>query len=458
MTKAERWIFWSTGVGTLMSGMNTSSISTVLPAMAHDLSVSLNSVQWMVTVYTLMLSVLLLPMGRLGDAIGHRRVYFGGLGIFVVFSVATGMLTTLGWMLAARALQAVGGAMIMASVPALLTSIFPPKERGKILGLYAMNVYVGLSLGPVVGGVLASWQGWPAIFFLNVPLFGVAVLMGRLPAAAPAERRQPTAFRFDYRGAAIFLAAVSLFLVSINQGFAAGWQWQWLLLLAVSIVLSVVLVRVEHRVPEPMLAFSLLSERALALNVGATFLNYACTFFYFFLLPVYLVTQLGMPESRAGLIITATPLVMIVVSNLSGRMSDRIGVRLPTTAGMLVLAGGLAVLGIFHVTALSALIATFMVIGVGMGLFTAPNNSAVMGRVPRTMQGMASGIVGTARYSGQALGITFASALYEGLLGKGHALAAFQHTILIGAGLAAVGAGFSFWAGAAPARSPARPA
>ncbi|MBX5466235.1 MAG: MFS transporter [Firmicutes bacterium] len=449
MTREERGLFWSTSIGTLLCGMNTSGVATILPAIQRQLGVPYNTAQWLVTGYTLVLSGLLLPIGRLGDLWGHRRLYFSGLGIFTGCALLVGTLRVEWAMLGARMLQAVGAAAILASVPALLTATFAPSQRGRVLGLYAMNVYIGLSLGPFVGGWLAAVQGWPGLFWLSAPLFGVALILQRLGPPATPEPKVGAGRRFDWLGSLLLLAAFTSLLVGVNQGLADGWSFAWIALIVGAGGLGTLLVWVEQRVPNPLVVPRMLRDPGLGWNVAATFLNYVCTFFFFVLVPLNLVILHGWTEAQAGMVITVTPAVMVGVSSQSGRLSDRIGTRWPTVIGQGVLAAGLLAMSLLPARAIGEWVAALVAVGTGLGLFTAPNNSAIMGRVPRGMQGMASGMVGTARYAGQALGGAVATALFAAFHRAEPAALAFRHAMWLGVAVAMAGAWASWMGGAA---------
>lgn len=441
-------LFWSTSLGTLAGGMNSTIVSTVLPAMVGYFHVSYDLGQWLVSIYTLVLAVLVLPVGRLSDLVGHLRVFRWGVLGFGAASLAAGMATNFPLLLAVRAVQAVGGAMVMTAVPALLSVVYPPEQRGRVLGLYAMNVYIGYSLGPLIGGALVHATSWRAVFLLNLPLAGVAWWWSGKTIPPRVTRR----VALDWLGATLFSLAMAALLVAVGQTAEAPLAWR-LSLLGLAAAMGTAFVAVERKATHPMLALSLLRHRTVALGSLAVLCNYTAMFFFYLLVPLWL-NQVGhLPLNWVGLMVTATPVTMVVVSRLSGQWSDRVGTRTPMALGLALLAVGLGWIGHDSPLPWWNLLPAFVLVGVGIGLFTAPAQSAVLGATPRPQQGMTSGLLGTVRYGGQALGTTLAAAIFSAALAVTHTLAsAFIPTMSLGALVALAGA-WAAWASQPPRRA-----
>ncbi|WP_437737498.1 MFS transporter [Sorangium sp. So ce1335] len=464
-------------VGTLMSALGGSLINVAVPLVRRDLGVDIGAASWVLAAYSLSVSALLLPFGRLGDRHGKGRVYTAGFVVFGVGSALSALAPTLASLIAARALQGAGAAMLMANGPALTTAAFPPSQRGRALGMQATATYLGLSLGPSIGGWLAQGAGWHAVFWINVPIALAGALLARslvwrgAPGGAAAARpaQDPRARPFPWASALLFGAALSALLVALTRGQRWGYLSPWVVgLLAVGAVLAAAFVRAERRSPAPLLSASLLAQPVLVTGLAAAFLQYGAAYMMLFLLPFYLQGPLAMSASDAGLVMTVQPAVMAATTAASGWLSDRVGARGPALAGMTALAVGLVRLATLGPDpGRASLLAALALVGLGSGLFTAPNNSRIMGAAPRDQQGTAAGLLAEARNVGMLCGVAAAGVIFAALGGGrpgeaagGEAFgAAFQGTMLAAAALAVVGAvvtaaGASPRAGAAPARPP----
>ncbi|XXX76139.1 MFS transporter [Sorangium sp. So ce134] len=482
-------------VGTWMSALGGSLINVAVPLVRRDLGADIGAASWVLAAYSLSVSALLLPFGRLGDRHGKGRVYAVGFGVFGVGSALSALAPTLASLVAARALQGAGAAMLMSNGPALTTAAFPPAQRGRALGLQATATYLGLSLGPSIGGWLAQRAGWHAVFWINLPIAVLGALLARSlvwrgaagaalgiggaagpgaavaaqgsvaapgPVAAPGSGPAPpaTGARPDARGrpfpwasALLFGPAISALLVAVTRGQRWGFQSPRVVgLLALGALLAAAFVRAERRSPAPLISGALLAQPGLGRGLVAAFLQYAAVYMMLFLLPFYLQGQLAMSAADAGLVMTVQPAVMAVITASSGWLSDRIGARGPALAGMTALAVGLAcVAALGPRPERASLLAALALVGVGSGLFTSPNNSRIMGAAPREQQGTAAGLLAEARNVGMLCGVAASGAMFAALggglpveaAGSGALGAAFQGTMLAASALAAVGAAVS---------------
>jgi len=411
----RRWaVLAAVGVGTFMSALDGSIVNTLLPALGAAMHASVAGVEWVATVYLLVVSGVLLVVGRLGDMRGHKEVYVAGFAGFVAASALCGLAPSLGWLIAARALQALGGAMLFANAPAILTQSFPPSERGRALGLQAVMTYLGLSVGPPLGGLLASSLGWRSVFFVNIPVgaFGFWLSQRNIARDRPASARPP----FDFAGAALFFVGLLSLLLALNQGHAWGWgSPPVLLLLAGAALFLGAFVAVERR-PEPMLDLSLFRRRVFSGAVASAMVSYVAQFAVLFLLPYYLRWR-GLGPDRAGLVLTAQPLLMMVTAPFFGALSDRLGTRGPVVLGLLLLTGGVLFLStVSSATPIAWVVLGMAVCGAGFGAFITPNNSRLLGAAPPERRGIASGVLAAARNVGMVLGIGLAGAVLKSTL------------------------------------------
>ena len=432
------------GIGTFMSALDGSVVNTLLPVLGRELGTDVAGVEWVTTIYLLVISGLLLSVGRAGDLFGHRRLYLAGFVLFVLGSALCGLAGSAHALVALRAVQALGAAMLMATAPAILTRSFPAGQRGRALGALGTFTYLGLTVGPSLGGWLAGAFGWRSVFYINIPI-GVLAIALALRAIAD-DRVTRRGERFDFVGAALFTAGLVALLVALNQGHAWGWSSPAAVaLLAAATLLLVAFVRLERRQSSPMLDLSLFRSRVFSASVASALLNYACVYAVLFVLPFLLIDGRGLSAQQAGLVLTAQPIVMAIVAPLSGSLSDRVGSRGPATLGMLLLTAGLVCLGLLvpH-GALGAIAAALALVGLGVGMFVSPNNSALMGAAPRHRQGIASGVLATARNVGMVLGVGFAGAVFTTVVARAATPAAglpagVRASLLAVAGLAALG-------------------
>lgn len=436
------WVLLAVGIASLMSALDGSVANIILPVVRDSFGSDVATIEWVVTVYLLVVSSLLLSFGRLGDLRGNKPVYLVGLVIFVLGSMLSGTAPSAPALIGFRALQALGAAMLMANSPAILTKSFPGEQRGQALGLQAMMTYVGLTIGPSFGGWLATQISWRAVFYINVPI-GLLALWLSL-RFIPGEQSAEAAERFDLTGAITFTGALVAFLLALNQGAEWGWTSSPILaLLTGSVVLLIVFLFVESRVGSPMLDLSLFRNRLFSAATGSAVLNYICIYSALFLLPFYLILGRHLDPAQAGLLLTAQPIAMVIAAPISGTLSDRIGSRLPGTAGMALLALGLFLLSRLDAASpLSQVAIGLAVIGLGTGIFISPNSSALMGSAPRRRQGIAAGILATSRNVGMMLGVGIAGAVFTTVVARNQANSSAALFIAISAGLtAAVAAG-----------------
>jgi EmrB/QacA subfamily drug resistance transporter len=445
MTTTQRrnfWILLAIGIGSLMSAMDGSIVNTILPVLSSAFHSNVTAIEWVVIVYLLVLSGLLLSFGRLGDLRGHKSVYVWGFGIFILGSAMSGAAWSVTTLILFRGFQAIGGAMLASSSPAIVTGTFPPEQRGRAFGLVAMMTYLGLTIGPSLGGWLTQAFGWRTVFYVNVPVGSIALALSLffIPRDAPVERPQP----FDLPGALVFLAGLTALMLGLNMGSEWGWFSPSVLgLLAGALILLFVFIQVERRSSAPMLDLSLFQLRLFSTSTLSAVLNYICVYSITFLMPFYLIQGRGLNPAQAGLLLSVQSVLMAVAAPVSGTLSDRFGSRGLGMLGMAIMAAGLFMLGGQAAgTGLWLSAAGLAVSGIGTGIFISPNTSALMGAAPQTRQGIASGVLATARNFGMVLGIGLAGAIFTTHLAHNTADALYQGIsmgFLAATGVAALG-------------------
>lgn len=437
------WVLTAIGIGTFMSALDGSVVNTIQPLLRTALHSSVDRIEWVLTVYLLVVSGLLLGMGRWGDMRGHKPVYMGGFIVFLVSSALCGLSPTAELLIAARVLQAVGAAMLFASGPAIISQNFPPEMRGKALGIQLTMTYLGLTMGPLFGGWLAQHYGWASVFYINLPvgLPALYISMRFIPADRPPESHK----RFDIVGAALFLVGLVGLLLALNRAHDWGWTSPLTLgIIALSIATLVFFFWLEGRIQDPMLDLGLIRNRLFSFAAVSALLCYIGLYSTLFLLPYYLIEGRGYDASFTGLILAAQPLAMAGIASFSGSLSDRVGTRIPTTIGMAILSVGLFLLSQLQPhTSIAYVVTGLALAGLGTGMFVSPNNSAMLGVAPRERRGIASGIMATARNVGMVLGIGMAGAIFTSVLSHysgTHAEAVFAgvRSGFLGAGIVAV--------------------
>src|SRR5664279_1522592 len=407
----RKWlILTSVSLGSLMATLDGSIVNIALPAMQTDFRVDLTTIEWVVVAYLLVVGSLLLPCGRLGEVLTFKRVYLVGFAVFTLASICCGASPNVAWLVGFRVVQGVGAAMIMAMGPAIVARTFPASERGRALGLNAVSVSIGLSLGPALGGVLTQVGSWRAIFLINAPigLLAIAWAARVLPAETPG-----TGQSFDVRGAALSGVTVFALLLALSDGQQWGWASPATIgLLLAFIVLGAAFLVAEGRAIQPMIDLALFRIRPFSAGLASVVVAFAGLFAATFLLPFLLEQGSGFSPIEAGLLLTPMPITMALVAPFSGAASDRFGPRILASAGMAIMALGLLSLTQLPASfALPDLVWRLVLLGLGQGLFMSPNSSAVLGSVPRPRLGTASGTLAQMRVNGQVLGVALSGAI-----------------------------------------------
>ena len=404
-------------VATLTSFMGPFMISAVnvaLPSIQVDLALDAVQLSWVATAYLVAVAVGLLPAGRIADIRGRKRVFTTGLVVYTLSATAAAFVTTGFSLIVLRAVQGLGVSMFVTTGMAILISIFPPERRGRALGIYVAAVYVGLSVGPFVGGQLTHHFGWRSIFLLMAPLGAGSIAITLL--FLKGEWAEARGQRFDLTGALVY--AVSM--IALACGASTLPSLFGAVLLAGSLLGFALFFHLQIRSPHPVFEVSLLVQnRIFAFSSLAALLNYSATFGTTFLMSLYLQYIKGLPPQTAGIVLMAQPVMMAVFSPAAGRLSDRVEPRLLASAGMGVTVVGMMVfVGLGTETPLGWIVANLVLLGFGFALFSSPNMSAIMGSVAKHQYGLASGTAATMRLLGQMLSMATATVVLAMLVGR----------------------------------------
>jgi EmrB/QacA subfamily drug resistance transporter len=411
----KRIVFIVAIAGSFIPPFMGSALNIALPSIGREFSMSAVSLGWLVTAYVMAASVFLVPFGRLSDIKGRKRIYLYGAAVFTVSSLLLGLGASAGFLIAFRAVQGFGGAMMLGTGMAMLISVFPPEERGKVLGFNVAAVYLGLSLGPTLGGILTQHFGWRSIFFVNVPvgLFIIVLILWKLKE----EWAESGQEKFDAYGAAVYSAA----LLAMMYGFTHVTSLSGGLLFAAGVCGLAVFVMRERKTVSGIINLDLFRNNTVFVFSNlATLINYSATSATSFLLSLYLQYIKGVPPQKAGLVLVIQPVIQAVFSPAAGRLSDSIEPRIVSSLGM-----GFTCAGLFQLAFLGAgspfsyIIFVLCFMGVGFALFSSPNTNAIMGSVERKYYGIASGIVGTMRLTGNMMSMGVTMLVFSFYIGKG---------------------------------------
>lgn len=426
----NKWVVFAiVAIGVFMSTLDSSIVNISLPTIATYFHVPLSgAVEWVIIAYLVVIAATLLTIGRLADMTGRKAIWATGLAIFTLGSALCGASPSLGFLIGARAFQSIGGALLFAVSAAMLTGAFPTSERGRVLGLNALIVALGISVGPTLGGVITQFLTWRWIFYVNVPLGIIGFIATVRLLQNP--RRGPRG-RFDPAGAAL----LTIGLAAITLGLSFGQEWGWtspglIVTLVIGVVALVALVIVEQRVNSPIVPLSLLKDRVFASANLSLILSFLALFAVSFMMPFYLEQLRGFSLIESGLLLTPLPLTIAVIAPFSGRLADRVGTRWLAATGLAIACIGLALTSQLQAdSSVFDIVWRLVVTGFGQALFQSPNNSALMGSAPRSEQGVASGFLATGRVIGQSTSVALAGAVFTSL---GGALAGAQLEALRG--------------------------
>ena len=402
-------------LGTYVTSLDT-TVNVALPAMTRALNAAIPTLQWIIIAYVLTNTSLVLGVGRLADVVGRRRVWIAGLFALAAALVGCSLAQHIGQLVVARAFQAIGAAMVMASGPALVTAAVPEGQRGRALGLIAMGASAGQASGPVLGGVLVAAFDWRAVFLARAPAaLAVGLLsMALLPRLEAPRRRE----RFDLAGAVLLGLAMVAFLLGLNRGPVWGWATGRTLglFLAAALLLGAFIAR-ERSFTPPVIDLHLFRRARFAVANACGFLSSLAMFGVWLLVPYYLVEARGYSATEAGWFLACVPAASTLASPVGGWISDRIGAWLPALTGLALESLGLLMIARLEAASpVPTVVLGLLTLGAGLGVFQAPNQSGVMGGVSQSALSVAAGMLSMMRTLGVVTGVAVLGAVYAARL------------------------------------------
>ncbi|MGH9305210.1 MAG: DHA2 family efflux MFS transporter permease subunit, partial [Acidimicrobiales bacterium] len=406
-------------IGAFMGQLDASIVTVAFPTFEREFHAGVGPVTLVGLSYLLVLVTLITAVGRMSDMFGRKLVYIYGFVVFIVGSALCGLAPDLYSLIGFRMLQAVGAAMLQANSVAIVVLAVPRERLGRAIGIQGAFQALGLAIGPSVGGLLIALGGWRLIFYVNVPAGLIATVMGwyLIPRSRNLSPRVP----FDWSGLAVFVPSVGGLLAGVSLGDRLGWETPAVIAMFAAAVLgTVAFIHHEHRCRFPMLDLSLFRSVPFSAGISSGLLSYMVMFGSLFVVPFYLERSLAESAGQAGLVLAVMPVLLGLTAPIAGRSAERLGARPLTMAGMLLSAAGLGMLAFAH-HPLGLVIVALAVLGVGLGLFTPPNNAAIMGSVPRAQAGVASGVLNMTRGMGTAMGLAFASLVFGLVAGSNSA-------------------------------------
>ncbi len=412
------WVAGTIAVSIIMTVIDMGAVAIALPTIADHFDADLSAVQWVVIAHTLTISVLLLPMGRLGDIVGRKPLFTTGFVLFGVGALVAGVAENLPMLLSARAFQGVGAAMIQANMMAMMVSMFPDSERGKALGLNMGTVGTTMIMGPLVGGLIVSGLGWRYIFVLS-GLLAVAALVAstivldreRVSGGRRADGTRPS---FDWAGAVLSALALFLFLVTMTNAHETGWGSPVIVAGFSGAVLALgAFIRWELKTASPMLDLRLFKSKVVGLGSSAAFFSFMGNTSILLTMPFYLQAVLGYSPRVAGLFMMPGAAAMAIMAPLSGRLSDRLGWRTLTVAGMGCKAASMFLFAatIEVDSPMTLIIPAMFLMFFGHGLFNSPNTSSIVSGVERSQYGIVTAMIQLLRNAGNITGIAIATTI-----------------------------------------------
>lgn len=451
-----KWtVFALVATGTFMSTLDSSIVNVALPTLMGKLNTTLLTIEWVVLIYLIAFTSLILSFGRLSDIVGRRRVLVTGHLLFTGSSLLCALSPDVGTLIIARALQGSGAAMIMSCSQALIVDAFPENERGRALGTIGTVVAAGLTSGPAIGGFILSHFSWWMIFAVNIPVgVTVAILAARILKGSPADERRDEPF--DLLGGLLIALTCGTLFTGLTHAHAWGYgSARVLSCIGAALALVALFVAHEKRVAHPVVDPELFRDRIFRLPVLSAVALYTALFTMVFLMPFYLIFPMGYSEAQVGSTMMIPFALLFVVPPFSGALADRVGSRLLCVIGMAILSLALALLAWpTTVTAFPPIAFKLALAGFGVALFLPPNNTTIMSSVPPKRRGVASSVVGAARNLGMVIGVTLAGAVFnhtytllsgaDGLSTYTPAmeapfLTAFRYALFCGAATAALG-------------------
>lgn len=411
---SRKWYSMATvGTGVFLATVDGSIINVSLPTLVRSLDTEFSVVQWVVLAYLLTVTCTMAGIGRLADMVGKKKIYMLGFVVFTFGSVLCGLSTSVHWLIAFRVIQAIGAAMTMALGAAIITEAFPPEERGRAMGIIGAIVSIGIVMGPALGGIILGLLSWRWIFFVNLPVGIAGTIMAHrfLPNFKPRDGQQ-----FDIPGALTLGVGILLLLLGLTLGQQQGFfQPTIYLFMGAGILLLAIFIVIENKVAQPMIDPHLFKNSLFRVNLTAGFISFIGLGGTIILLPFYLENIMQFPSIKIGLLMGIIPVMLGITSPVAGTLSDRIGSRKISIAGLaLMIIGFLSASSLNQDTTVFGYAVRVFAIGAGIGTFMSPNNSAIMGAAPKGQMGIVSGMTAQSRTLGQTVGVAVIGAIWAG--------------------------------------------
>lgn len=390
------------------------AVNVALPNIASEFHLNGISMGWVAMSFLLSSAAFLVPLGKAADIIGRKRIFLAGNIIVTLTSLLCAFSVSGTMLIISRALQGIGSAMMFGTGIAIITSAFPPHERGKAIGINVSAVYLGLSIAPFLGGLLTQTLGWRSIFLFTIPV-GLLVIIFTI-RAIKTDWREAKHEPFDYRGSLVYIISVVTFM----YGFSKLPELYAIFTTLFGLLGLMYFIHIQIKTPFPVLNISLFRHnKVFAFSNLAALINYAATFALTFVLSLYLQYIKALSPKDAGILLTTNPLMMMIVATFSGRLSDKYDSRILSSLGMGIIVVGLILLSfIGESTSQTYLVISLIILGIGFGLFSSPNTNAVMGSVEKKYLGVASATVGTMRLTGQMLSMGIATLIIHIFIGE----------------------------------------
>jgi EmrB/QacA subfamily drug resistance transporter len=390
------------------------SVNIALPTMSSHFGMNAITMSWVSMAYLLASAVFLVPMGRLADMVGRVKIFIYGTLIVAVSSFASAFAPTSEVLIILRVIQGLGSSMMFGTNMAIVTSVFPPEQRGKAIGINVTAVYLGLSVAPVLGGIMTQHLGWESIFLITGPLVFVVAILAMI--LLKIKRSEPHGEKFDYRGSLVYLVSMS----SLMYGLSKLPDLYAVAMVLFGIAGMYLFARVELKTAFPVFNMQLfLGNRLFALSNLAALINYATTFAVTFILSLYLQYVKGLAPREAGLVLVVQPIFMALTASFSGKLSDKYPSGLLASLGLGIIATGLVLLLFLDgETTHTYLLVSLTILGIGFGLFSSPNTNSVMSSVERKDLGIASATVATMRLTGQMVSMAIATLVIHVFIGQ----------------------------------------
>jgi len=416
----------ATTLSSFLTPFMGSAVNVALPIMAKELSMTALSLSWVATSFILAAAITLVPLGRLADIYGRKRIFLYGAIIFSAASLLCAWSPTQTFLIAVRVIQGIGGAMIFSTGTAMLVSAYPPEERGKILGINTAAIYIGLTVGPFIGGLLTQHLGWRYIFLFTAILGIIIILI--VAAMIKEEWSGTNGEGFDFAGSLLY--AIALF--AIMYGFSSLPSWWAGLLIGLGVLCLAFFIFQQLKRPAPLLNIHLfLDNKVFAFSNLAALINYCATFAVTFLLSLYLQHIKMLTPSQTGIILVAAPFVQALFSPLAGKLSDRFEPQIISSIGMALNVIGLIPLIFIHKdTSIHYIVSCLILLGLGFALFSSPNVNATMSAVENKFYGVASATLGTMRLTGQMFSMGITMLVFAVILGN-HPISEANNPLLL---------------------------